>query len=63
MADHPKLTELEPDEVIRINRARLAILLHKTPHEIDATPVQDLEDLIAVKHMDDEINARKQQGK
>ncbi len=44
---------------MRINRARLALLLHKTPREIDAEPPRDIEDIIAIQQLDDELAARR----
>lgn len=42
--------QLTVDEVRRVDRVRLAVLLHKLPHEIDAAPFQDIVDLIEVQN-------------
>lgn len=52
---------LEDDEAHRINRARLAFLLNKLPHEIDDAPLRDIQDLIAVRS--GEIEAEKMKPK
>ena len=44
----PNSAELEPDEIYRINRARLAINLHKLPSEIDTMTIDDFDDLLSV---------------
>jgi hypothetical protein len=44
----PTQVTLDPDEVERVNRVRLALLLHKTPAEIDALPEADYNDLMQV---------------
>ena len=51
----PEITELDADEAYRINRARLALLLHKDPAEIDKINVQDIHDLITVHEADQEL--------
>lgn len=51
----PRNTVLDPGEGHRIARARLARLLHKLPHEIDAAPYQDVLDLLEVWRIDDEL--------
>jgi len=40
---------LSPEEAHRINRVQLALLLHKTPAEIDAMPLQDVADIVEVQ--------------
>jgi len=42
----------EEDEAWRINRARLAIHLHKFPHEIDAAGLEEMMDVAAVIEAD-----------
>lgn len=44
----PRSVQLDADEVYRADRARLAILLHCTPAEIDRMPARDVFDLMAV---------------
>lgn len=57
----PKQVLLEKHEMYRINRARLALRLHKMPKEIDAAPTGDILDLIAVMNMDQTIQERRAQ--
>lgn len=40
---------------MRVNRVRLARLLHKLPAEIDAAPLADIADLIAVEEAEAEV--------
>jgi len=42
----------------RITRARLAIILHKLPSEIDAMPITDYADLWDVYIADNELRTR-----
>lgn len=51
----------EPGEPERINRARLAMLLHKLPSEIDAEPYENIVDILAVQ--DGEAQARQLKAK
>lgn len=58
----PSSREILPDDknmnsghVVRVERARMALLLHKLPSEIDAMPWQDYSDLIAVLEADDKL--------
>ena len=45
-------------EIWRIERANLALLLHKTPAEIDAMPARDVEDLKGIQQVNDEHEAK-----
>ena len=56
---HPSQVILEPHEIFRINRVRLAFLLHKLPDEIDRAKPRDIEDMINIKNVEDEIAARR----
>jgi len=56
----PRQVQLEQFEMHRINRARLAIRLHKLPEEIDAAPAQDVHDLIAVINAEARLQERMQ---
>jgi hypothetical protein len=51
----PEQVTLDADEAYRINRARLAIKLHKLPHELDAMPLLDMADLVEVMKADDKL--------
>lgn len=52
----------EQEEITRINRARLCLILHRLPHEIDAASWQDIEDIIAVYSEDTEAAKAKAKG-
>lgn len=58
----PRQVTLEAFEQHRINRARLAKMLHRLPGEIDAAPAQDIHDLIAVTNMDLKLQERMQKS-
>lgn len=45
---------LDPDEIIRVNRVRIATRLHKLPSEIDAMPASDVDDLLEVWWADEQ---------
>jgi hypothetical protein len=49
---------LRDDEVHRINRAQLALKLHKFPHEIDQAPYLDMMDVQQVESANDALAAR-----
>lgn len=51
----PNQAQLGEDEAYRINRARLAVKLHKLPEELDAMPLTDYADLVEVMRMDDKL--------
>lgn len=51
------MVTLDDGEVWRINRANAALILHKTPAEIDAMPDDDLADVLAIHSANDEISA------
>jgi hypothetical protein len=51
----PNQTQLSTDEAYRINRARLAVKLHKLPGELDEMPLKDFADLVEVMRMDDTL--------
>ena len=44
-------------EAERINRAQVALLLHKFPSEVDAQPVRDMTDVLYISRANDEIQA------
>lgn len=51
----PGSVVFEGDEEERIERAQLALLLHKLPSEIDAMPLRDVEDVLAIYNANQEI--------
>lgn len=53
----PVQAALSNDDRQRINAARLALLLHKTPAEIRAMPYEDVRDVIAVHDADQTLQA------
>ena len=57
------MVSLTDDEIDRINRANLALLLHKFPHEIDDMPLQDCDDVLEIARANDEIQALKTRRK
>lgn len=46
----------DDDEIERIERARLALLLHKLPSEIDEMPLADAEDVLAINNANRQID-------
>lgn len=58
----PGSVRFDPDETWRINRVRIAERLHKFPHEIDALPKREVQDLIDVWAADDRL-MRMKKGK
>lgn len=44
----PDQVTLDADEVLRVQRVQLAVLLHKTPAEIDAMSVPDVADVMQI---------------
>lgn len=55
----PKQARLTKDEAHRIDRARLALMLHKLPSEVDAMPFTDVADLIEVMSTDRKLEELK----
>lgn len=55
----PGQVMLYQDEAYRINRARLAIKLHKLPGELDEMPLTDMADLVEVMKADEKLDALK----
>lgn len=53
----PDQVTLFADEAYRINRARLAIKLHKLPGELDEMPLIDMADLVEVMKADEKLDA------
>jgi hypothetical protein len=53
----------EDDEIERINRAQLALLLHKFPSEIDAQPYRDMTDVLHINRANEEIQAERAKKK
>lgn len=51
----PSQVTLDPDEVYRVNRIRIAEHFHKLPHEIDALPQSDVEDILNVMWADAQL--------
>ena len=51
--------QLDPDEIRRVNRVRIAERLHKLPHEVDAAPYPDICDMLEVWRADDVIASMK----
>lgn len=52
----------DEDELRRIERAQVALLLHKTPGEVDSMSAEDIADVLAINGAMDEIrtiNARR----
>lgn len=49
------------DEVERIDRAQLAIILHRPPEEIDAMPLRDRQDVLQIYNANRELDAWFQQ--
>lgn len=45
------------EDVRRINRAQVALLLHKFPSEVDAQPYRDMTDVLYISRANDEIQA------
>lgn len=56
-AKSPGSVIFEGDDEERIERAQLALLLHKLPSEIDAMPLRDMEDVLAMYNANREIEA------
>lgn len=64
MADSfPKDRALLPDQVMRVNKARLCMLLHKTPEEIDAAGAGGLRDIMDVVKYDERVAELQQRRK
>lgn len=55
----PKQVILEPHEIARINRVRLAIRFNTLPSVIDAQPYRDIEDMINILNVEDKLAAKK----
>jgi hypothetical protein len=55
-----KTDALSVEEAHRINRVQLALLLHKTPAEIDAIPLQDIADIVEVQRGERMVQELKQ---
>lgn len=49
----PDQVQLEADEIERVNRVRVGLILHKLPSEIDAMPEADYKDVLAVLKADE----------
>ena len=50
----PNGVRLDPDEVFRAQRVRVAMKLHNMPAEIDAMPLGDYQDLLEVMWADEQ---------
>lgn len=51
------------EDVRRINRAQVALLLHKFPSEVDAQPVRDMTDVLYIDKANKEIEADRMKRK
>jgi hypothetical protein len=51
--------EFDPEEVDRIQRAQIAMLLHKLPSEIDGMPLSDFDDVLELHNANLHIEALK----
>jgi hypothetical protein len=51
----PEQVQLEPDEVFRINRIRIAEKFHKWPHEVDCLSAAEVEDILELMWADDKL--------
>ena len=56
-AKAPSAVSFDEYEIYRIQRAQLALLLHKFPSEIDDLSVQDFYDVLDVHAANEEIEA------
>lgn len=56
-AKSPGSVLFEDDDEDRIERAQLALLLHKLPHEIDDMPLRDAADVLAIYNANKEVEA------
>lgn len=50
----PSQVTLDPDEVERINRVRVAHYLSKFPAEVDEMPIWDLNDILQIMWADEQ---------
>ena len=55
----PKQVFLDPEEVARIIRVRIAKWLHITPGAVDAMPAGDVEDVMQIMWADEQEYPRK----
>lgn len=53
----PGSVKWEADDVERINRVQVALLLHMKPEEVDTMPVRDVQDVLAIQQANDQIAA------
>ena len=49
--------QLDADEIDRIERAQVALLLHMPPHLVDRMPAQDVADVLEIYSANNEIQA------
>ena len=59
-AKSPGSVIFEDDDEERIERAQLALLLHKLPSEIDEMPMRDASDVLAMYQANRELEAYSQ---
>lgn len=52
----PEQVSLDPDEIYRVNRIRIAQHFHKFPHEIDDLPASEVDDILELMWVDAELN-------
>jgi len=52
--------QLDADEVDRIERAQVALILHMPPHDVDSMPAQDVADVLEIYSANNEIQAWQQ---
>lgn len=57
----PGLVSFDADEMDRLNRARLAIILGVTPDQVDAMPVEDQMDVLEIHRAERQLEAWAQQ--
>jgi hypothetical protein len=50
----PGQVQLDELEVWRVNRIRIALTLHKFPHEVDEMPLDDFDDLMEILWADEQ---------
>lgn len=53
----PGAVSFDADEIDRLNRARLAIILGMTPEQVDAMPLEDQMDVLEIHRANRQIEA------
>lgn len=54
----PSQVTLDADEVYRVNRIRIAEHFHKFPHEVDALPQSDVDDILELMWCDAQLQPK-----